>query len=160
MSRWWLRTQALVAFCSLMVATVLAADGPPSDAVRTLRAKPRAAWMPQGSFGVMTHYLIQPKGDSPAEKTAELNRIVDRFDLDHYIRQFQETRADWLIFTLGQCTGYSRHKADSLRASPSPERQITRGWTARNSARMYVTTAHRFGPQAVDCRWAGHFENL
>ena len=101
MSPQLLRTPALVAFCSLVVATVLAADGPPTDVVHPQGPKPRAAWMAQGSFGVMTHYLIQPKGDSPAEKTAELNRIVDRFDLDHYIRQFQETRADWLIFTLG-----------------------------------------------------------
>ena len=31
---------------------------------------------------------------------------MDGFDLDHFMRQFQETRADWLIFTLGQTTGY------------------------------------------------------
>jgi hypothetical protein len=62
--------------------------------------------MPRGTFGVMTHYLVEPKGNTPAERTADFNRIVDRFDLDHYIRQFQETKADWLIFTLGQCTGY------------------------------------------------------
>jgi hypothetical protein len=55
---------------------------------------------------MMTHYLITPKGNTPAEKTADFNRIVDQFDVDGYVRQFQETGADWLIFTLGQCTGY------------------------------------------------------
>ena len=66
----------------------------------------RAQWMAKGSFGVMTHYLIQPKGATPAEKAADLNRIVNSFDLDGYIRQIQETGADWVIFTLGQTTGY------------------------------------------------------
>ena len=58
------------------------------------------------AYGVMTHYLVEPKGNTLAEKTADLNRIVDSFDLDHFIRQFQETGADWLIFSLGQTTGY------------------------------------------------------
>ena len=74
---------------------------------RTVRRKThRAAWMAKGTFGVMTHYLVTPKGNTPAERTADFNRTVDRFDLDGYIRQFQETGADWLIFTLGQTTGY------------------------------------------------------
>ena len=62
--------------------------------------------MARGTFGMMTHYLLEPKGKTPAEQTADLNRIVDQFDMDHFIRQFQETGADWLIFTLGQTTGY------------------------------------------------------
>jgi hypothetical protein len=66
----------------------------------------RAEWMAKGTFGVMTHYVIQPKGSTPAEKTADLNRTVDSFDLDGFIRQFQETGADWLIFTIGQTSGY------------------------------------------------------
>lgn len=66
----------------------------------------RAVWMAQGSFGVMTHYLISPKGGTPAERTANLNKMVDNFDLDGYIEQFKASGADWLIFTLGQCTGY------------------------------------------------------
>jgi hypothetical protein len=77
----------------------MAADRPPQP-------PGRAAWMARGTYGMMTHYLITPKGNTPAERTADLNRIVDHFDLDGYIRQFQETGADWLIFTLGQTTGY------------------------------------------------------
>ena len=47
--------------------------------------------MARGSYGVMTHYLIEPKGKTPAERTADLNRIADQFDIDHFMRQFQET---------------------------------------------------------------------
>ena len=62
--------------------------------------------MAQGGFGVMTHYLVTPQGNTPAEKTADLNRIVDSFDVDGYVKQIEATGADWLIFTLGQGTGY------------------------------------------------------
>ncbi len=69
-------------------------------------ASSRAAWMPRGTFGMMTHYLVSPQGDTPEARTAELNRVVDQFDIDHFTGQFQQTGADWLIFTLGQNTGY------------------------------------------------------
>lgn len=87
----------------------------------------RAAWMAQGSFGVMTHYLISPKGNTPQERTADLNRIVDRFDLDYYMKQFDETGADWLIFTLGQGTGYLSSKnefIDKLEPGLTPDRDL------------------------------------
>jgi hypothetical protein len=96
MSRCLLRGLISLIASSLVVAAAAAAEPPQG----------RAAWMPRGTFGVMTHFLVAPKGNTPAEKTADLNRIVDQFDIDHYIRQIQETKADWLIFTLGQCTGY------------------------------------------------------
>jgi hypothetical protein len=68
--------------------------------------KNRAVWMARGSFGVMTHYLFKPEGDTPAQRTANLNKTVARFDVDNYVRQIEETGADWVIFTLGQTTGY------------------------------------------------------
>jgi hypothetical protein len=66
----------------------------------------RARWLAEGSYGVMVHYLVSPEGKTPAEKTKALNRIIDGFDLDLFIRQFEASRADWLIFTVGQNTGY------------------------------------------------------
>ncbi len=87
----------------------------------------RAAWMAQGSFGVMTHYLIKPAGETPAERTADLNRIVDQFDVDFFVNQVAETGADWLIFTLGQGTGYlsSRHELiDGLEEGYTPRRDL------------------------------------
>lgn len=66
----------------------------------------RADWLAQGSYGIMVHYLIAPAGDTPLERSAEFSRIVDGFDLDGFIAQFASTGADWLIFTIGQNTGY------------------------------------------------------
>jgi hypothetical protein len=66
----------------------------------------RAQWMVDGSYGVMTHYLLSPGGETPEARTAELNRIIDGFDLDYFMKQFEESGADWLIFTIGQNTGY------------------------------------------------------
>ena len=90
----------------LVTAVGVRAGEPVIKTTRPAGSPNRAVWMAQGSFGMMTHYLITPKGNTPAEKTADLNRIADQFDLDGYVRQFQETGADWLIFTIGQCTGY------------------------------------------------------
>lgn len=87
----------------------------------------RASWMARGGYGLMTHYLITPKGDTPQQRTADLNRTVDRFDLAAYMRQFDESGADWLIFTLGQGTGYlSSHNDDIDRLEPglTPRRDL------------------------------------
>jgi hypothetical protein len=56
----------LCSFVSMFVASALAGE-PPVKAVRPDGIKNRAAWMAQGSFGVMTHYLIAPKDNTPEE---------------------------------------------------------------------------------------------
>lgn len=66
----------------------------------------RTDWMAHGSFGLMVHYLISPAGETDEAKTAAFNATVDGFDLEGFIAQFHATGADWLIFTLGQNTGY------------------------------------------------------
>jgi len=86
-----------------------------------------AAWMARGRYGLMTHYLITPKGGTPEQRTADLNRIVDRFDLPAFMRQFDESKAGWLIFTLGQGTGYlSTHNEDldKLEGGFTPRRDL------------------------------------
>ncbi|MBI2301748.1 MAG: hypothetical protein HYU66_22830 [Armatimonadetes bacterium] len=89
-----------------LAALASAAEPIPPQARRPDGSPNRAVWMVQGSFGVMTHYLIQPQGATPEERTTELNRIVDRFDVERCVGQIEETGADWVIFTLGQTTGY------------------------------------------------------
>jgi len=87
----------------------------------------RAEWLARGSYGMMVHYLIAPTVETTGQpapttvsaagriapasgsddaRTRELNRIVDAFDLDFFITQFESSGADWLIFTIGQNTGY------------------------------------------------------
>jgi hypothetical protein len=107
--------------------------GPEAD-VETRTVRPdgtpnRAAWMAQGTYGMMVHYLLRPTGETPEERTADLNRTVGSFDLDHFIGQFDETGADWLIFTLGQQSGYlsSRNAfIDELRRGITPGRDLIR----------------------------------
>jgi hypothetical protein len=111
----------------LLTAAIAQAAGPAAHAVRPDGTKNRAAWMAQGTFGMMTHYLLSPKGNSPEERSAELNRIADHFDVDYFIRQFQETGADWLIFTLGQTTGYlcsPNASLDAKNPGHTPRRDI------------------------------------
>ncbi|MBQ0104638.1 MAG: discoidin domain-containing protein [Armatimonadetes bacterium] len=66
----------------------------------------RADWMAEGNYGLMTHYLISPQGNTPEEKTADFNRIIDNFSIEAYMDAFDRSGADWLIFTIGQNTGY------------------------------------------------------
>jgi len=66
----------------------------------------RAEWMSKGTYGMMTHYLISPQGNTEAEKTADFNKTIDNFDLNLYMKAFDASKADWLIFTIGQNTGY------------------------------------------------------
>jgi len=54
----------------------------------------------------MVHYLIGPPGETETEKSAAFSRTVSGFDLDAFVAQFASTGADWLIFTIGQNTGY------------------------------------------------------
>lgn len=121
-----LRGVAWLVLWEFVSAAALAADAP-SGAARPREGNNRAAWMARGTFGVMTHYLISPKGNTAAERTADLNRTVDRFDLDGFMRQFEETRADWLIFTLGQTTDYlcsSNAYLDAKRPGHTPRRDV------------------------------------
>ncbi len=65
----------------------------------------RAAWMAEGRFGMMVHYLPDPPAGSRAERQAAADRIVDAFDLAGFMRQFDETGADWLCLPLIQNNG-------------------------------------------------------
>lgn len=117
---------ALSILVCLTCARLVSADSP----VKTVKpdgTPNRAAWMAQSKFGVMTHYLIAPQGDSLAEKTADLNRIVDAFDVDAYVQQITETQADWVIFTLCQGTGFLSSRCeflDKLEPGYSPKRDL------------------------------------
>ena len=95
--------------------------------------------MAQGTYGVMTHYLPQPSGAGQAEQTADLNRLADLFDIDHFVRQFQETGADWLIFTLGQQSGYlcsANPVFDATTPGHTPRRDVALE-VARSTARTW-----------------------
>ena len=108
------REQSVLAGFFLWMVAAAALAAAPIETKKPDGTPNRAAWMAQGTFGMMTHYLITPKGSTPQERTADLNRIVDQFDLARYLKQFDETGADWLIFTLGQGTGYLSSRNDFI----------------------------------------------
>jgi hypothetical protein len=121
---------AMAAFASMQAIT--GSTAPPDT--RPDGSPNRAAWMAHGSFGVMTHYLVKPAGDTPAEKTADLNRTVDAFDVATYVRQIKATGADWVIFTLGQTTGYlcsPNSYLDAKASGMTPRRDIVKEISAR-----------------------------
>ncbi len=66
----------------------------------------QAEWMYEGSYGLMVHYLITPEGSTPEARTEAFNRVVNGFDIDAFMKQFEKSGADWLFFTIGQNTGY------------------------------------------------------
>lgn len=87
----------------------------------------RTDWMANGSYGLMVHYLITPSGSSDDEKTSDLNRIIDGFDIDYFMQQFEKSKADWLIFTIGQNTGYYNNPnsvIDELIPGRTPKRAL------------------------------------
>lgn len=67
-----------------------------------------ADWMRNARFGVMTHFLSDPpSATSEAKLTVEeWNQRVDGFDLPRFVQQLQEIQAGYLIFTLGQSSGF------------------------------------------------------
>ncbi len=77
------------------------------------KAPARSNWM-AGKYGMMTHWFVYPEGDTAEEKTARFNQRVDAFDLDGYMKQFDDSGASWLIFTLCQNNGYWNTRSEYL----------------------------------------------
>ena len=90
---------------ALLAASIARAAPPIISKQRPDGTVNRAAWMAEGGFGVMVHYLPQPPAGSREEQQAWVDRTVEAFDLAGFMRQFDETGADWLIFTLTQTNG-------------------------------------------------------
>ncbi len=61
-------------------------------------------WLHEAGFGIMVHYLkpaIVPDGG-----TTEWNEAVNSFDVTHFANQVNESGAGFVMFTLGQNSGY------------------------------------------------------
>ena len=68
--------------------------------------KQRTSWLADLDFGTMHHFLIYPPGKTEQEKSEGMNRIVDGFDVQAFMNDFDRSGADWLIFTIGQNSSY------------------------------------------------------
>jgi hypothetical protein len=65
-----------------------------------------AAWLGQGKFGMMVHWLSARTPQQHQHDIKDHNEAVKRFDLAGFLDSFRRTGADWLIFTISQNTGY------------------------------------------------------
>ncbi len=77
----------------------------------TIPTSNRASWM-SGKWGLMVHWIAPGPGSEKGRHITDLNQAVNQFDVPAFIKQFQQTGADYLIFTVGQNTTYY--------ASPNP----------------------------------------
>ncbi len=66
----------------------------------------RTDWMSRGRFGMMVHWIAPGPAPERGDPITDLNRAVDRFNLNRFLAQFEESGAEWLIFTLGQNSTY------------------------------------------------------
>ncbi len=59
-----------------------------------------------GKYGLMVHYLIPNLWSIDGIRYRNPEAVVDAFDLDVFMGNFDATGAEWLIFTIGQNTGF------------------------------------------------------
>ena len=59
-----------------------------------------------GRYGLMVHYLLPKVYGPDNEYSEDINELADHFDLDGFMADFDASGADWLIFTIGQNTGF------------------------------------------------------
>ena len=74
---------------------------------------PRSEWM-KGKYGIMVHWLT-PNFDTTKENKSplpekgvfkiDLNEAVNGFNVNRFMKDFDQSGAEWLIFTIGQNTG-------------------------------------------------------
>lgn len=151
----------LLLYSPLGGSTTLAAEGIEIQEKRPDGSVNHAAWMAKKTHGIMVHYLIPPRGNTPEEKTADLNRIVDNFDVEYFLNQFDQTKADWLIITLGQCTGYfcaPNEYLDNLAPGHTARRDLIReigeGLKKRNKRMLlYLPSSDDRGAYSAHFGW-------
>lgn len=68
----------------------------------------RAAWMRDAKWGIMVHYLAdwRARADKMKMDVTEWNKLVNNFDVEGLADQVKSTGAGYLIFTIGQNSGY------------------------------------------------------
>jgi hypothetical protein len=73
-----------------------------------LAAQHPAEWMQKSRWGIMVHYLAdwRARTDSLSMDTVKWNELIDSFDAETLAKQIDSTGAGYLIFTIGQNSGY------------------------------------------------------
>ena len=85
--------KVIVMFCGIVLLTGFS----PAQKQQLPAREKGKAWLKEAKFGVFVHYL----GEGP-----NWNQRVESFNVDKFAEQLQQTGAKYLIFTLGQNSGY------------------------------------------------------
>ncbi len=101
----WRASTAWAIFCATALAWCAAARGQVSGSGG---APERGDWLAQAKFGVMTHYLAdwQARAAGGEMSVDRWNAMVDAFDAAGLAEQLHSVGAGYLIFTVGQNSGY------------------------------------------------------
>lgn len=128
----------------------------------------RSSWM-AGKSGIMIHYLPPCVEGPNGEKYTSADDSVNSFDVPAFIKQFTKLNAEWLIFTLGQNTGFYNAPNRTL------EEQVGPGHCAkRDLAGELAKAVHECGKRFIaylpmemhcnplrgQCFWAEPTESL
>ncbi len=68
------------------------------------RGNPNTDWMKDAGWGIMVHYLKTVM--APTGGAKEWNEAVDSFNVEQFAEQVENSGAGFVIFTLGQNSGY------------------------------------------------------
>lgn len=107
-----------------------------------------------GRYGLMTHWLFPGILPEKGKQAASFNQAVNQFNLARFIADFSATGADWLIFTIGQNSGFY--------ASPNSVIDQNAGvghCSERDLALEIATEIHRLGKRFIaylPCEVAGN----
>ncbi|NSW57053.1 MAG: hypothetical protein HPY44_13660 [Armatimonadetes bacterium] len=81
----------------------------------------RCDWMvDEAPFGMMVHWIAPGPAPERGERITDLDRAVDAFNLERFLQQFEESGAGWLIFTIGQNSGFYASPSATLDALAGP----------------------------------------
>jgi hypothetical protein len=75
------------------------------NSARLEEALERTAWMADARFGVMAHWLPETK-PMKGHPLTDWNEAVEAFDIEGFLQQFKHAGAGYLLFTLGQNSGF------------------------------------------------------
>lgn len=79
-----------------------------------------------GRWGIMLHWIAPGPAASSGRYRSDLNDAVDHFDLDRLVNQISGTKASWVIFTIGQNSGFYASPNRYLESIAGPGRTPTR----------------------------------
>lgn len=91
-----------------------------NEVIVTTAENDRAGWMRSCGFGLMVHWLYPQTLPEHPSSGGDLDSAVDAFDKDRFLADFDRTGAGFLMFTIGQNSGYYASPSSVLESLAGP----------------------------------------